>query len=154
MRPGVIETRIEKVEGNVITFGNGMTYKIKEYDMIEKLIGATVVAVEGGVKGDDYLEVFFDNGWAYRQIHYLNCCERVEVEDINPSLETIVGGVLHSIVREDETKLEGNNEWTFYKIHTSKGSVDIRWVGDTDSHYSTSITEEVRPPVGRWVKAR
>jgi hypothetical protein len=108
----------------------------------DDLVGKTIA--EARVDPED-IWITFDDGTQYRQYHEQSCCENVRVEDVNPSIDTLVGGVLHSIVvetNEDENN-KASHTWTFYKVHTSKGSVDIRWLGESNGYYSERVDESI-----------
>jgi len=80
--------------------------------------------------------------------HEQSCCESVYVEDVAGDLGDLVGA---PIVRaEAPSSLDGKNagsadvedgdeEWTFYILGTSRGTVTIRWYGSSNGYYSTSV---------------
>lgn len=107
------------------------------------LTGKKVQAV---VHTEHEITLIFDDGLQYTQEHLQDCCETVTVYDVNPPLDTIVGGVLHSITVEygEGPHARPPCTWTFYKIHTSKGSVDIRWYGESNGYYSEEVDETYR----------
>ena len=94
------------------------------------------------------------DGEEYRLLHQPECCERVMLVDIAGDLADLIGspilqaeqvsshehppGVeLDSIVDESEIY---TFTWTFYKLATIKGSVTIRWYGQSNGHYSEEAT--------------
>jgi hypothetical protein len=128
---------------------------------IKDLLGKTLTKIS---KTND--EIFFvcNDGSIYKMYHERDCCESVEIEDINGELEDLIGSpilladevsnegfinafnakfkaVEGSDFKKDE---EGNYEpdsctWTFYKFATIKGYVDIRWFGQSNGYYSESV---------------
>jgi hypothetical protein len=81
--------------------------------------------------------------------HYQDCCESVSIEDIVGDLSDLVGEPL--LIAEEvsgEAPVEFNAlehevvEWTFYKFATRKGYVDVRWLGESNGYYSTSVSLE------------
>ena len=81
--------------------------------------------------------------------HYQDCCESVSIEDIVGDLSDLVGEPL--LIAEEvsgEAPVEFNAlehevvEWTFYKFATRKGYVDVRWLGESNGYYSTSVSME------------
>lgn len=110
----------------------------------EELTGKTLTNVE--IKGD---EVVFttEAGEAYRLYHSQDCCESVAVEDVCGDLNDLIGSPL---VEAEEVTSAENPEgvtkehqdsftWTFYKLRTAKGSVVIRWYGESNGYYSESV---------------
>lgn len=110
----------------------------------EELKGKTLANVEN--KGD---EVIFttETGEVYKLYHLKDCCESVTVEDVCGDLYDLIGSPL--VEAEEETggkNLYGGKKeyqdsftWTFYKLRTAKGAVTIRWYGESNGYYSTSV---------------
>ncbi len=104
------------------------------------------------------------DGRVFDQWHSQSCCESVRVEDVVGDLSDLIGSpillaeeVTHSGESEwdsdyEKKKAEGWPEdvpvpdyvsdsftWTFYKLSTIKGSVTIRWLGESNGYYSESV---------------
>ena len=103
---------------------------------------------------DNEILVFYtDKGDSYQLYHDQDCCENVSIEDINGDLEDLIGNEIllaeevsnyEPITEKDKRITEEINEWgsctwTFYKIATIKGYVDIRWFGESNGYYSESV---------------
>lgn len=124
----------------------------------EELLGHTIARITGK-PGDDALLIELEDGRCYKLHHQQDCCETVDLEDITGDLFDLVGFPL--LVAEESTsdetpadapKAEWKPEsqtWTFYKLATIKGYVDIRWHGESNGYYSESVdfTEVVQPMV-------
>lgn len=99
---------------------------------------------------DDRIEFRCSDGTAFALYHAQDCCEHVSIEDVCGDLADLVGvPILVAEEVESETLPEGVNPpeyrddaetWTFYKLRTIKGSVDIRWYGSSNGYYSTSVS--------------
>jgi hypothetical protein len=81
--------------------------------------------------------------------HYQDCCESVSIEDIVGDLSDLEGEPL--LMAEEvsgEAPVGFDDEyhdvvqWTFYKFATRKGYVDVRWLGESNGYYSTSVDLE------------
>lgn len=110
------------------------------------LQGKTLTKVEK--LDDDRLMFECDDGATFELYHGQNCCESVVIESITGDLSDLIGtpillaeeaesndtpsGYKHEYEPESQT-------WTFYKLRTIKGSVDIRWLGESNGYYSESV---------------
>jgi hypothetical protein len=110
------------------------------YTGIAELVGRTFVKVEA----NEY-EMTLDTaeGVRYRFYHSQECCESVYIESIVGDLSDLVGEPLLISEQVDGVTPESLGgeceEWTFYKFATRKGYVDVRWYGDSNGYYSTSV---------------
>lgn len=137
---------------------------------IEQLIGKTLTKIVGG-KEDEELFFHTECGRVYKMYHQQSCCEGVCIDDIIGDFKDLIGTpilVAEEVVSEDEPPITGltpeqyaahkelnydpdkethdgddSHTWTFYKLATGKGWVDIRWYGSSNGYYSESVDFEV-----------
>jgi hypothetical protein len=108
----------------------------------EDLLGKTLVRVER--EGDDLLRFVTNEGEKFEMFHQQDCCESVEIESITGDLTDLIGTPI-LLAEEAEGGLppkdpgDESYEWTFYKLRTIKGSVDIRWYGTSNGYYSETV---------------
>ena len=122
---------------------------------ITNLLGKTLSAI---TVNDNQDEIIFEctDGIKYKMYHEQDCCEDVSIEDINGDLSDLIGS---PILLAEETSSNENPKdiqdqkdsgsdkwdfqdcftWTFYKLATIKGYVDIRWYGESNGYYSESV---------------
>lgn len=76
-------------------------------------------------------------------LHEQDCCEDVHLEDITGDLTDLVGYPLlqAELVKEQSTSGEWGDSttWSFYKFATIKGSVTVRWYGNSNGYYSEEV---------------
>lgn len=111
---------------------------------LEKIIGATILEVVGCVRDSDSVSFITDRG-TLRLLHRQNCCERVYLADTNGDMFDLIGGVV-SVAEERSNQKGGRGEYrtkyTFYTIRTTKGDLDLRWIGKDNGWYSVSVDAE------------
>ena len=95
-------------------------------------------------------EVVFEctDGTKYRMCHHQDCCESVRIEDVCGDVEDLLNSeilIAEEVIGENIPPKEEGHEsykWTFYKLATVKGYVDIRWYGVSNGYYSESVSFE------------
>lgn len=129
---------------------------------IQDLVGKTLTEIKNN-NGDELIFIAND-GTQYKMYHSQDCCESVSIDDINGDLNDLIGtpillaeevsnddfvNAFESKFKQDDTGWyeiddDGNCKpesctWTFYKLATIKGYVDIRWFGQSNGYYSESV---------------
>jgi hypothetical protein len=115
-----------------------------ENENFESLLGKTIVEIKVSVKND---AIYFtlENGDRYKMYHAQDCCEEVLIDDINGNLEDLIGYPI-TMAQESTNSDQPKNSydksctWTFYKLATIKGFVDIKWYGVSNGCYSEFVT--------------
>lgn len=105
----------------------------------------------------------------FRLYHDQDCCESVLVESIVGDLNDLIGtpillaeasssehkfppgsieALTARIVGDGDDPGDGDvsQTWTFYKLATIKGYVDIRWYGTSNGYYSETVDLKVTKP--------
>jgi hypothetical protein len=130
-----------------------------------ELLNQTIVNIKDLSNGSDAVEFVLADGRKFVMYHSQNCCESVYIEDINGDVEDL----LHSPITLAEASTSGENPpdyaereaarkakleaagqeyyapyqdsftWTFYRLGTIKGTVVIRWYGESNGYYSESV---------------
>lgn len=117
-----------------------------DYPKFEDLLGKTLLKVKQ--VGDDVLRFVTSEGDVLELFHSQDCCETVVIESITGDLDDLVGVPI--LLAEEATSNDApadftgyggeSQTWTFYKLRTIKGSVDIRWHGSSNGYYSESVS--------------
>jgi hypothetical protein len=123
------------------------------YD-IAYLKGKTLISISTEEYGGDIIEVRFhiNNGETLGMFHSQDCCERVRLYDKEGEFDTLVGSpiLLAEEVSaewpEDISPLDASWTWTFYKLATIKGYVDMRWLGESNGYYSEEVHFSLESP--------
>ncbi len=108
---------------------------------IKEMLGVTMNSVEQ--LGDDKL-IFTGGGHDYIFWHCQDCCEDVHIEEIVGDLSDLVGSPILQAEEVTEFGDSPGGTWTFYKFATIKGSVTVRWFGQSNGYYSESVDFKVR----------
>jgi hypothetical protein len=117
------------------------------------LLGKTLAKIEGADKDSD--DIIFEtvDGERFGMYHNQYCCEGVNVEEVVGDIADLIG---EPILEAEEVSHSGGEcepnpeapkpreyseswTWTFYKIGTRKGSVTLRWLGESNGYYSERV---------------
>jgi hypothetical protein len=126
------------------------------------LIGKTFSRVYTSINWNgEKAELIFEkeNGDKCIFYHDQDCCESVTIKEIVGELSDLENS---PILKAEEFTEEGVGEkresytWTFYKFATSKGHVDVSWIGESNGYYSESVDfkEEILEEVLKEKKRR
>lgn len=118
---------------------------------INELVGKTIINITGMEKNSDEIKFQTSDDKSYKMYHQSDCCESVYLEDIvgvgndlfnNPILSATeesnrdkISG-LENVEQDDEY---GSFTWTFYRLSTIKGTVVLRWYGESNGYYSEEV---------------
>jgi hypothetical protein len=116
----------------------------------DEMIGKTITSIDGCRSGSDLMSFKSADGHTFKFLHYQDCCERVQIEDVCGDVEDLLRApiVIAEEVSEPEPYAGSDDSytWTFYRFATAKGTVTIRWLGESNGYYSESVEFEHLEP--------
>lgn len=119
------------------------------YAEFKELVGKVLTKITVSTDGDDYVLLECDNGEIYEMTHHQDCCESVCLVDMEGEWSDLLGvPILLAEEACSETTPEDvedeyvpeSQTWTFYKLGTIKGYVDLRWWGTSNGYYSENVS--------------
>ena len=119
-----------------------MKYSYDDRVEIEQMLGKVFTEIQRG-KDADELTFFEEDGSYFLFTHVQDCCESVGIEEIHGDLADLLNTPIlfaeesSSNIPQEQTY--DSCTWTFYKLGTIKGWVDIRWYGESNGYYSESV---------------
>lgn len=119
---------------------------MEELVEFNKLTGKVLIGIEINQDKDEIL-FSCEDGTKYRMSHFQDCCESVTIEDICGDIDNLIGvPILQAEESSNSDNPKGGSEesftWTFYNLATIRGSVTIRWYGESNGYYSESVDFE------------
>lgn len=86
----------------------------------------------------------------FELFHEQDCCECCYIVDICGNINALIGHeiLLAELITNSEnspTETAESSTWSFYKLSTIKGSVTIRWLGESNGYYSETVTFKETP---------
>lgn len=118
------------------------------------LVGLTIASIEGMKPGEDEIHIKTACGRHFMMFHEQDCCESVSIEDVVGEVQDLIGMPIllaEESVSEQQVVEPGSHwsdecQWTFYKLATINGYVDLRWYGTSNGYYSMGVSfYEVMP---------
>jgi hypothetical protein len=129
--------------------------KQRSYGSVSKLVGLTMAEV---VVDDENNEIRFTSTCGRKFCMFpQQVCSYVSIEDVCGDPQWLVGSPILAAEESTNVDEDEDQQWTFYRITTFKGTVVMRWSGESNDYYSTAVDfyEEVipssRPPVDQQV---
>ena len=121
---------------------------------IVDMVGRTMISVTPAEQGSEEISFVSSDGLRFLFYHSQDCCEGVAVEDVCGDLCDLIGSPI--TLAEEATSEDGktidpftgavcavdyedSQTWTFYKFSTIKGSVTVRWLGQSNGYYSERV---------------
>ena len=105
----------------------------------------TLASVTGAEVDSDRIEFMTTRGRKFVLYHSQGCCEHVRLAEVIGDVNDLIGT---PILYAAEVSSEGHPApehpdsytWTFYRLTTIKGSVTLRWLGESNGYYSESVS--------------
>ncbi len=104
------------------------------------LQGRVILAIEGATEHSEEVRIVTALG-TYVLRHEQDCCEHVSVADVTGDPAELVGAlvVVAEVSIDGGDCAGGSQTWTFYRIQTPQGDLDIRWFGESNGYYSEGV---------------
>jgi len=112
-----------------------------EFSVLE---GETITEVIGLKVGSKVVHITTASGRKFEMYHDQECCESVYLEEIHGDVADIVGAPILRAEKSTNTDNPPEGEyswlWTFYRLQTIKGFLQMRWLGASNGAYGEDVS--------------
>lgn len=130
---------------------NGMDF----WSLCPSIIGKTIKAVEGFKHYSGRVVITLDDDSTLSMFHYQDCCEDVCLEDWGDlDAKELIGGqivLFEKCTQDGDPNHYGVQQYTFYKLNTTKGDITMRWCGESNGYYSVEVSTELEDKDGNSI---
>src|SRR6478609_9342462 len=114
---------------------------IKEF---KNMIGRTMINCVGYEVNSDIMSFVDGDGNRYSFSHSQDCCENVGIYDVIGDISDLIGSPMlgaEEISSPEPSDYHPSDSytWTFYRFWTAKGTVTVRWLGESNGYYSEGV---------------
>ena len=112
---------------------------------VTTMIGYTIKQITKVTDEGDIEELLFcstEPAHVWRMYHCQDCCEHVRLADIVGDLDDLIGSPIVEAEEINNKQIDtnyGSQTWTFYRFSTAKGTVTLRWLGESNGYYSEEV---------------
>lgn len=112
---------------------------------MNRLIGLVFNSVvQSNEDGQDSIKFYQGGKLRFELTHLQDCCEHVYIESVVGDLADLEHCPIlvseESSADGEESEYGDSSTWTFYKLATVKGYVDIRFYGSSNGYYGESAS--------------
>lgn len=118
---------------------------------ISELIGKYVWRVDTETTDPNLLALHLTNKMVAYFRHYQDCCECVYLADVTGDLDDLLEAEIYDAREDSERGGEHGDStytWTFYNIRTSKGTITLRFNGESNGYYSEEVDFDIEEDDG------
>ena len=110
---------------------------LARFEGVTNIDGLVGEAISDVLCDEESFVILLESGRILEFYHEPACCETVTLNDVDGDLNDLRGGICNHA----EEISQGDREllWTFYRFGTEKGSVTLRWVGESNGFYSIKV---------------
>jgi hypothetical protein len=121
-----------------------------KYAPLSILVGLTIAKIEGLENNSQEVKITTTDGRQFSFYHVRDCCETVELIDYEAFKDKLIGGkIIEAEILNDSSKelmakesydfQNDSHTWSFYIINTDRGSIWMRWLGESNGYYSEEV---------------
>jgi hypothetical protein len=121
------------------------------------MVGVTMASIVGKL-GDEQMEFVAVDGRRFVFWYEEDCCGSCSVEDACGDLANLVGSPIVTAEEvcnyapwsppwevDKDLWTPESFTWTFYRFATAKGTMTVRWLGESNGYYSESVSYREEP---------
>ena len=117
-----------------------------EYNVIEAAIGRVPTKVEGMYSGSREVRITFEDGGYLSLWHEQDCCEQVDLQDVEGDPHGLVGyplTVAEEAYADAGDVVSESGTWSFYRFGNGHEFIVLRWLGESNGYYSEGVSHAV-----------
>lgn len=107
---------------------------------LQTLIGRRIASIEGLEAGSESVVIKCEDGTEFAFAHQQDCCESVDLHEFDGTAGGLITAVEESTNNDNKpSEYTDSHTWTFYSLHTERGTLHMRWLGESNGYYGEEV---------------